>query len=209
MLFASNRQAAKDGEVTDPTTRKARREATFARLITCARNIFGDLGYAATSLNAIVAKAGVTKGALYHHFPNGKPQLFEAVTLAEQRDLMAALSQTKDDGTEDALANQLSVYFDAATQPGVFRITMIDAPAVLGRKRWREIEYAHGGQLIEDDLSAYATQFEMLNLDRPMVAAALYGALSETTVMIAEAADKDRAKKDAIAVILSLCRSAT
>src|SRR6266576_3689600 len=65
-------------------TQQQRSEATTGALVEAARELFAQDGYAAASLDAVVAKAGVTKGALYHHFA-GKRELFAAVFAEEQR----------------------------------------------------------------------------------------------------------------------------
>jgi AcrR family transcriptional regulator len=184
-------------------TQKDRREATQALLLVSARALFGAGGYEATSLDAVVAHAGVTKGALYHHFPLGKPQLFEAVVLAEQQALMGDVATQ---GAVPSFEQKLADYFAAGTDAASYRITMVDAPAVLGRKRWREIEYAHGARLIADEIASLGADLDALKVDPAFLAAALYGAFAETTVMVAEAEDAEEAKAKAIAVMMLLCR---
>jgi AcrR family transcriptional regulator len=184
-------------------TQKERRAATQALLMASGRALFGQDGYEGTSLDAVVAHAGVTKGALYHHFPQGKLQLFEAIVLAEQAALLAGLSAQS---TAMSFEDKLVAYFQAGSEAASYRITMVDAPAVLGRKRWREIEYAHGARLIAEEIAGLGPALEGLGVDGMALAAALYGAFLETTVMVAEAEDKTEATAKAVAVMALLCR---
>ncbi|MBP7701798.1 MAG: TetR/AcrR family transcriptional regulator [Phenylobacterium sp.] len=181
-------------------TQQERRETTHAALIAAARKCFGELGYEATFVGAVAAQAGVTTGAFYHHFPQGKPQLFEAVVMAELARLSAVIAAPPR-GAGDGLAARLEAYFDIAVEPIVYRITLEDAPAVLGLKRWREIEYAHTTRLIEADLARPGAAG---GLPPRMLAAAIYGACCEATILIVEADDKAGAKRDAVQVVLAL-----
>lgn len=187
-------------------TQRDRRETTRTALLAAARQLFGSLGYESTYLDRVVAEAGVTKGALYHHFPNGKPQLFESVLMIEQQRMMDAISSVSvgSGAGEGGHRRRLSVYFDYAVEPGVHRITMEDAPAVLGLKRWREIEYLHSARLIEADLSLLIESGQLACLPVEMLAATIYGACGEATIMIAQSKNKKRAKEDAMRVIVAL-----
>ena len=66
-----------------PRTKAAQRDATIAALVGAARELFAQRGYAAVGTEEIVQAAGVTRGALYHHFRGGKEQLFQAVLVQE------------------------------------------------------------------------------------------------------------------------------
>jgi AcrR family transcriptional regulator len=92
-LLASNVVRVADMPVSSPQTprtQKERSEATTSLLVSVAREVFARDGYAATSLNTIVKVAGVTKGALYHHF-DSKQALFRAVYEAEWRRLAGVI----------------------------------------------------------------------------------------------------------------------
>jgi AcrR family transcriptional regulator len=124
-----------------PRTQRERSETTTTQLVTAARELFAADGYAATLLDTVVDAAGVTKGALYHHFA-GKRELFEAVFEREQQRLAevsrAAYRRRRDPwaGFEEACR----AFLDASLDPGVQRITLLDGPAVLGWERLRAIE---------------------------------------------------------------------
>ncbi|MCU0827901.1 MAG: TetR family transcriptional regulator [Tabrizicola sp.] len=120
------------------TDRKSRAEAaqeTTERLITVARHAFAEKGFADVSLDALAAEAGVTRGALHHHFTN-KAGLFEAVLRrvdAEIGDEITALWQQQADHWRCFQAC-FHVYLDALLRPDRARIIFQDAPAVLGMK---------------------------------------------------------------------------
>ena len=119
-------------------TQRERREATIAALLVAARDRFAADGYAATSLDAIATDAGVTKGALYHHF-EGKEELFAAVHAREHRRLgaiaAAAADQTRDPWA--ALEAACLAFARSAREPGTQRITLHEAPLALSRSALR------------------------------------------------------------------------
>jgi AcrR family transcriptional regulator len=127
-----------------PRTQRERTETTTTRLVEAARPLFAADGFTATLLDDVVRRAGVSKGALYHHFPS-KRELFAAVFEREQEHLaaasLAAYRRRRDHwaGFEAACR----AYLEASLDPGVQRITLLDAPAVLGWERLREIEDRH------------------------------------------------------------------
>ena len=124
-----------------PTRRQQYSASTRRALIDLGEELFTEHGYAATSLDAIVAGAEVTKGALYHHF-SGKQALFEAVfERVEARAASAIHDSLKghDDPWEKALAG-LRAFLEVVQQPAYRRIVILEGPAVLGYARFREQE---------------------------------------------------------------------
>lgn len=118
-----------------PMTRAARAEETTTRLVAVARRAFATQGYAAVSLDALAAEAGVTRGALHHHFTN-KAGLFEVVLRQIDRE-MAAEIDAGCAGEGDhwtAFRASFHTYLDIATRPDRARILFQDGPAVLGAK---------------------------------------------------------------------------
>jgi AcrR family transcriptional regulator len=122
--------------------RRAEYSATTKRaLVEVARELFTEQGYAGTSLDAIVAGADVTKGALYHHFA-GKQALFEAVfERVEQHASRAIHDRIKNekDPWEKARAG-LRAFLEVVRDPTYRRVVIQDGPAVLGYERFREQE---------------------------------------------------------------------
>ena len=127
--------------VPGPSRRAQYSASTRRALVDAAERLFAEHGYAATSLDAIVAGADVTKGALYHHY-SGKQALFEAVfekvEAAGARQVQVAL-EGKRDPWEKAVAG-LRAFLEVVRQPSYSRIVVQDGPSVLGHERFREQE---------------------------------------------------------------------
>jgi AcrR family transcriptional regulator len=124
-----------------------RSAATRARLLKAARELFGERPYADVGTEEIVRRARVTRGALYHHFTD-KRDLFRAVHEQLEAELVDAIARqlaaaTSTDPVE-GLRTGARTYLDACEDRSFARITLIDAPAVLGWTEWRRIdeEYA-------------------------------------------------------------------
>jgi AcrR family transcriptional regulator len=115
-------------------TQQERREATIAALLVAARDRFADDGYVATSLDAIASDAGVTKGALYHHF-DGKEELFAAVHAREHRRLGAIADAAAGEARSPWAAVEAAclAFAAAAREPGTQRIVLHEAPLALSR----------------------------------------------------------------------------
>ena len=128
-------------------TQAARREQTQRLLVSAARKLFASKGFAATSTPEIVAEAGVTRGALYHHYAD-KTALFAAVV--EQEHLLIAMTINAAAGGDDepgpikAVMAGCDAYLDAMQDPGRRQIMLVDAPAVLGREAVDAIDARHG-----------------------------------------------------------------
>ena len=127
-------------------TQRERSETTVAALVAAARDLFANDGYAATSLDAVAGAAGVTKGALYHHFA-GKRELFRAVYEHEQEQLVAALGEAyaRKRDPWDAFEAGCLAFVESSLEPGLQRITRWTPPGCSGgrrsarssRPRWR------------------------------------------------------------------------
>src|SRR4051794_2156134 len=119
---------------TQRTMKSSRADVTRRSLITSARALFGEKGYAATSVDEVVRHAGVTKGALYHHFRD-KDDLFRAVVEEVKLEVTTAAGNSYFDTADGAdpaqtvLRTCLAV-IDAHLDPAVQRITLLDARAV-------------------------------------------------------------------------------
>jgi AcrR family transcriptional regulator len=118
--------------------RAAQGRATREQLIEVATRLFAEHGYEDTSIEAVLAAAGVSRGALYHHFA-GKDALFEAVVHSvEDRitvEMTAAISGVQD--PVEVLHVGALMWIDLAGDPVIQRIILTDGPAVLGWERWR------------------------------------------------------------------------
>ncbi|HEY8949557.1 MAG TPA: helix-turn-helix domain-containing protein [Rhizomicrobium sp.] len=119
-----------------------RSAATIADILAAARKLFASEGFDATSIDGIAAKAGVAKGAVYHHFES-KEEIFTRVLEDVQAEIAAlpvpAATRAMTDPLDQIAAETLR-YLLAATEPSRKRILLIDGPAVIGWKKWREID---------------------------------------------------------------------
>ncbi|GGZ56026.1 TetR family transcriptional regulator [Streptomyces inusitatus] len=168
-----------------------RSRATRAALVAAARPLFGERGYAGVGTEEIVRAAGVTRGALYHQFRD-KTDLFDATVQAVEAEvtglIAARVTATAADPVE-ALRAGARAFLDAFTEPDVERILLLDAPGVLGWRRWREIGQEYGLRLVTTSLTAAMTAEAAAA--RPVVPLAhvLLGALNEAALMVAHAED--------------------
>ncbi|MBP1857659.1 TetR/AcrR family transcriptional regulator [Rhizobium herbae] len=110
-------------------------------LIRAARGLFIEKGYADTATPEIVNAAGVTRGALYHHFVD-KKALFAAVIADEARKVSEEIESASAASAtaRDAILDGTRAYFDALAVPGRTRLLLLDGPAVLGSDAMRELD---------------------------------------------------------------------
>ncbi len=119
----------------------ARSEATQSALMKAAKALFIKKGYAETGTPEIVREAGVTRGALYHHF-DGKEGVLRAILVREAADISEEIRQTAAQATSarDALMAGARAYFEAMSDPGRQRLMLRDGPAILGPVAMAEID---------------------------------------------------------------------
>jgi AcrR family transcriptional regulator len=164
------------------------REPTFDRLMRVGRDLFTEEGFAATSLDAVAAASGVTKGSLYHHF-SGKAGLFEAVFEDEARrvtEQVARVVAGERDPRKGAEAG-VRAFLEAAQDPAVQRIMFLDAPSVLGWARVREIDAQYGLALVRLALEQLIAGGQLRRRDVAVLSHLLFGALLEGAQLIARA----------------------
>lgn len=125
-------------------TQQQRRERTVRALLTAATELMGERGYAAVTIDEVVARAGVAKGAFYHHFPS-KLALLDRLVDDLQGVIARELAEHRapDPLTASALASALEAYLRLASRPERRRILLVDGPEVLGWERWRAIDDRH------------------------------------------------------------------
>lgn len=173
-------------------TQRQRSDATRNALIAAARALFTERGYDAVSTEEIVRVAGVTRGALYHHF-GGKAELLEAVyerLEAESTERVARIVLGSDlESPLEAMRAGIEAFLDECAKPELRQIALHDAPAVLGWDRWREIGAANGLGLIEASLSAAIEAGEIRPLPVRPMAHVLLGALDEAAMLVARSED--------------------
>ncbi|MBN8870185.1 MAG: TetR/AcrR family transcriptional regulator [Solirubrobacterales bacterium] len=184
-------------------TRSDRSDATRAELIASARRLFGANGYAAVSLSQIVEAAGVTKGALYHHFPGGKKDLMEAVYEQVEAEFTASIAdQVLPDLTDGAdplavMEAAIRATLEASLDPELQQIVLIDSLSVLGWTRWRKIADDHSLSVVKALLAAAVESGSMKELPTDPLSHLLMASLSEAILMIARSEDQEKAKAEA------------
>jgi AcrR family transcriptional regulator len=177
--------------VAEGGTKAAQAEATRTALIETARRLFAERGYAAVGTEEIVRSAGVTRGALYHHFA-GKRELFQAVYEDVERQLVERIAASAISSSADplqALHAGAQAFLDACEDPAVQRIALVDAPSVLGWEAWREIGLRYGFGLVQATVQA-AMDAGLID-QQPVEALShlLLGAIDEGAMLIARADD--------------------
>jgi AcrR family transcriptional regulator len=188
-----------------PGRREAEAQATRDALIRAALELFSKRGYADVGTEEIVARAKVTRGALYHHFAD-KRDLFRAVFERVEGDLMeriGARMEASDDPWELMIAGMRS-FLDACEEPAVKQISLTDAPAVLGWQEWREIDNRHGLGLTRAALQGAVDAGEMRPIAVEPMAHLFVAALSEAAFVIAHADQPRKARAEVEKALIQL-----
>jgi AcrR family transcriptional regulator len=187
---------------TERRTQAERSEATRGALIAAARSLFAERGYADVGTEEIVREAGVSRGALYHHF-DGKRDLLGAVYEQLESELAAQFAGGVTPGADalEILREGADMFLDHCLEPEVQRIALLDAPAVLGWERWREIGARYALGLIEGVLKAGMEADQIRPQPVESLSHALLGALDEVAMLVARAEDPAAARRDAGATI--------
>ena len=173
--------------------------ATREHVVAVATRLFAERGYEATSIDAVLEESGVSRGSLYHHFAS-KESLFEAAFEAVETSIgeetVAAVTGATD--ATAALRAGCLAWIRLAGDPVVQRIVLIDAPAVLGWERWREIEEQHALGLLKAAMHAQADEGRVRPELVDVFAHMLLATMNELALLIARADDHVAAQRIAI-----------
>lgn len=172
-------------------------EATRAALLKAARKLFAERGFADTATEEVVRRARVTRGALYHHFDD-KLALFKAVLEQEEEKLRGQLAAASLKGRDAWERFQLAwaAFLDACLDPAMNRIVLVDAPSVLGREAWREMDEKYGVGAVRAALAAIIEEGFIPPQPADPLAHILLGALNEAAMLIVHAPDKASARAE-------------
>jgi len=178
-----------------------RTEATRADLIAAARKLFTEKSYAETGTPEIVAAAGVTRGALYHHFAD-KQALFAAVVEQEAAAVAQEIERASPPSLfpRDALIAGSDAYLAAMRTPGRTRLLLLDGPAVLGRAAMDAIDNRHGSRSLREGLVAAMRAQAMTRLPAEALTALLAAAFDRAALAIETGASAE----DYRAVLMAL-----
>lgn len=176
--------------------RVAQGVATRAALLATARRLFGSRGFTDTSLDDVVAGAGVTKGALYHHF-RSKDDLFAAVYEQVQHEVSdRVVAEFLRADPREALQLGCELWIDAHLDPAVQRIAMRDARSVLGWEAVRDVEARYGAVPLRGVLRRAIRVGIVPPLPLRPLALLLMGALTEACFYVAGAEDVEAARAE-------------
>lgn len=186
-------------------TQDERSQATRKALIDAARPLFAERGYADVGTEEIVRAAGLTRGALYHQF-GGKRELFEAVYSQVEHELAERIAgeALKAGDPLEAIQIGIDMLLDACLEPDVQRIALIDAPAVLGWERFREIGAEAGLGLIEATLDAAMEAGVIARQPSKPLAHVVMGALDEAALVVARSEDPEKTRVEVAGTLKSL-----
>lgn len=163
--------------------------ATRARLVAAARELFARDGYGATGTEAILAAAGVTRGALYHHFAD-KQALFAAVCEDLHGEMEGAIETDADAQASafDGVVAGCLAFLDFLARPEARRILILDAPSVLGWEAWNEMDRRHGFGLLVQGVSEAVAEGSLAG-EPETLAVMINGALNYGVVWAAQDGD--------------------
>ncbi len=187
-----------EGAIARPRTKAAQREATTAALLQAARDLFASRGYANVATEEIVQMAGVTRGALYHHFRGGKEELFRAVLVQVSAETVQRVAQAAaaTDDSWTALLEGAEAFLDASATQEVQRIMLVDGPSVLGWDVWRAIDADYGLGVLEAAVKRAMEAGRLLPASTAATAHVLAGALDEAAMVVARAEDPVAAREE-------------
>jgi AcrR family transcriptional regulator len=183
-----------------------RSTATRARLVKAARELFAQRPYAEVATEEIVGRARVTRGALYHHFAD-KRDLFRAVHEQMEAEVVESIGRQLEQagGADpiDALRAGVRSYLDACADPSFARITLVDAPAVLGWEEWRRIDEKHALGLIVLGLEGAMAAGALKRRPVAPLARLMLGAMGEAGLLVANAKDPEATRAELEEALLS------
>ncbi|CQD03196.1 TetR family transcriptional regulator [Mycobacterium lentiflavum] len=178
-------------------TQEERSAATRDALISAARRLWGERGYAEVGTPEITAAAGVTRGAMYHQFAD-KATLFAEVVEVVEQDVMARMGTiVADSGATtpaDAIRAAVDAWLEVSGDPEVRQLILLDAPSVLGWPAFRDVAQRYSLGMTEQLLTEAVRAGQLANQPMRPLAHILIGALDEAAMVIATADDPKRAR---------------
>lgn len=178
-------------------TKAEQSDATRRALVDAARSLFAEHGFAETSTEAVVQAAGVTRGALYHHFRD-KTALFQAVYEDLEEHLVSEVGK-RVDGLDEPLTmlrRGADVFLTMCLDPAIMRVVLLEGPTVLGWETWRQIDQAYGLGMVRAALEMAKAAGVIKDVPLEPLAHVLMGGLMEGSLYLANAPDKDKARAE-------------
>lgn len=167
-------------------TQAERSVTTSAHLVEAAWLLFSRDGYSATSIDAVAAAAGMTKGAAYHHF-EGKAALFRVVFERQQEQLAAVLAEAAARASDpvEALLAGCRTFLERCLDPGFRQILLLDGPSVLGWQGVRGLQREHSLRVLREGLVTAADAGLITGGDLDARCHLVFGALCEAGMLMA------------------------
>ncbi|MFI7075862.1 TetR family transcriptional regulator [Micromonospora sp. NPDC049903] len=178
-----------------PRATAAAAARTAQQVLDSAIDLFAAEGFADVTLDDVARSAGVTRGAVYHHYRN-KPGLFRAAVAQLQAHVAAGVVEAAGRAGGDPgerLRAGSHAFLDAITAPPVVRILLVDGPAVLGWEHWRLLDAEHSAAHLSEALGAVGVPDGLLDA----LTAQLSGAMNEAALWIARHDDASAAREQA------------
>jgi AcrR family transcriptional regulator len=178
-------------------TQAERRAATRRALLGAARSLFAEKGYHGAAAEEIVGRAGLTRGALYHHFED-KKDLFRVVVdeMEGEIDEEIEAAERAQSGLPEAVMAGYRAFLDAVLDPEMRRTFFLEGPSVLGWE-WREIDARHAVGKIEEGLESLIAEGFMESQPVRPLARLINGALLEAAFFVAASEDPETARDEA------------
>lgn len=175
-----------------------RTQATKSKLLTVARKLFVAHGFNGVPAEELVKQAGLTRGALYHHF-GGKEELFAALYEELQKEVAGRIQSAAKHATNpwSALQAGCHAFLQACTEPEVRQIMLLDAPVVLSWNQWRAVDAQHSLGLLKAGLEAVVESGTAKIKFVDAIAHLLIGAMNEAALWIAQSEDSKAALREA------------
>jgi len=177
-------------------TKAEQSEATRGALVAAAETLFAERGFADTATEAVVKAAGVTRGALYHHFTD-KADLFRAVYERLEQRMLAQVEEAVAGLTDPVavLHRGTEAFLDACLDPSVQRIVLLEGPTVLGWDTWRQIDMAYGLGMVTAVLEVAMQTGAIRPAPVEALAHILLGGLNEGAMLMASSPDIEGARQ--------------
>jgi AcrR family transcriptional regulator len=181
-------------------TQAERRNSSKQAVLSSALTLFGQRGYADTSIEDIAKDCGLTITPIYHYFGN-KKALFAAVVAELEQRIVDSMGGESIDSQLDSFISHWRAFLDLCEDPGFRRIVLVDSPNILGRERWADSEVSRNARALmtegqHQDLGARYRQ--------ALFARIIMAAFTEAALMIAVAEDSRAARIEAEALIADL-----
>jgi AcrR family transcriptional regulator len=186
------------------TSQDQRRAATVAAILSAAGRLFTAHGFNATSIDDIAGRAGVAKGAVYHHFESKEQifaRVFEQMTAALAAEVVSATAAGS--SILDRFERGTLRYLTLIAGDKFRQVLLVDGPAVLGWEKWREIDARYFGGTMQAPMDR--KQLERLSRrELEAIGHLIAGAISEAALVCATSAHRARAARDFTSALMKM-----